>query len=226
MRYLLILPLVLLLSGCSLWETREESKAVENNVEQTEGVKHINETYDLNLTFAGQPVTGTLTRSVEETSSKEKVGKKETDQSKKTTVEMPPEFKQFMALMTNLGGKLTQLATGLPTSGLAKTFTQKIFEYATTPEGMATTGTSTALAVGAVGVAAKRHGRKREEKGRTEAEEEANEKAQQLVEGVEKYLKDETVPKEDKEKLLDILSKKMDKSTKDWVKKLKANLSA
>lgn len=226
MRYLLILPLVLLLSGCGLWETREETKAVENNVEQTEGVKKINEVYDVNLNFAGQPVTGTFTRSVEETSSKEKVGKKETDQNKKTTVEMPAEFKQFMALMTKLGGSLTQLATGLPTSGIAKSFAQKIYDYATTPEGMATTGGSTAVAVGAVGMAARRMSKKREEKGRSDAEEEANEKAAQLVEGVETYLKDETVPKENKEKLLALLSKKMDKSTKEWVKKLKANLSA
>jgi hypothetical protein len=212
-----ILAAVLLLSGC--FGTRTEETQVDTKNQNTEKVKDINETYDVNFTVGPYPVTGTFTRTVKEQSSA--VTKEEANSKKdaKTTLEMPPEFKALMGLLTKLAANFTVPGAGGVVAQAGESFLARLGNSLTSDTGLATVGTATTV-FGTGAVMYRNRVRRKREELEKQKEYEADEMLRQIVAGLEKFIADPNVSDDCKKLLMAELSKSLDKPTKDWLLEL------
>lgn len=216
MRILALLLSVLFLYGCGQFRTDETQNSYKN--QNTEKLKDINETYDVNLMIGAYPVTGQFTRTVSEHSSSESNENAEQKKTAVTKLEMPPEFKALMSVMTKLAANFA--APGLGSAiGAGETFMSRLSSTLTSDAGIATIATG-ATGVGTLGVIYRNRVRRRRDELVKEKEEETDEMLRQIVKGLERFLRDGGVAQDCKDLLMTELSKSLDKSTKDWLLEL------
>lgn len=208
---------VLLLSGCNLFRT--ETTQVQSKDQNTEQVEDINEVYDVNFQVGPYPVTGTFTRTVNTHASavtKEEANSKATSVAK---VEMPPEFKALMSLLTKLAANFAAPGVGGMAAQAGESFLSRLGSAVVSDTGLTTIGGG-ATAAGTLGIMYRNRVRRKREELEKQKEEEADEMLRQIVAGLEKFLKDDKVAQDCKDLLMAELAKALDKPTKDWLLEL------
>lgn len=202
---------VLLLAGCA--QSRTESTQTQTKDQNTEKVENINETYDVNLQVGPYPITGSFTRVTKKNASEVTKEEANAKATAVTTLEMPPEFKAMMAVLTKLAANFAAPGIGGAAVQAGESFLSRLGSSVTSDTGL-TTISAGAAGAGTLGVMYRNRVRRKREELEQQKDEEADEMLSQIVEALEKFFKDDKVAQDCKDLLMAELSKSLDKETK------------